>query len=435
MRRIGLLAVAVLLVLAAGLAAALARSEGEQVAPAKVPRPESSVLAIIESEVEGSRLAWLDPRTLRLLPKGSIRLSGGAWAPVFAPSGTMVALGGLGAEGLRIVDIDAMRLVSRAARRVDSRSLQPLAWLADRRLIALDFAHMQGPGVAHVQKLLVVDPVARRLVAERTLGGWATATARTAREVVLLVEPADGIGPARVVVVGPDARLREVTLDRIPAGGRNEGRAGGFGFLIQNPGLAVDRDGRRAFVVAPGAPVAEVDLATLAVSYHELSEPISLRSRVRNWLEPVAKAKSASGWSRQAVWMGNGRIAVSGSDYDGFRSTPSGLKIIQTRSWSVSTLDLRAGFAVVAGELLLSTGVRRNGQTDTQAGMGVAAYTPDADELWHALGDEPIWRIEVAGGYAYVPASGGVRVIDLATGKVWRAGRAEMPTFLVRAAG
>ena len=52
-------------------------------------------------------------------------------------------------------------------------------------------------------------------------------------------------------------------------------------------------------------PVAEVDLASGRVGYHEVHEPVSLLGRLRNWLEPAAEAKTAEGAERQAVWVGN----------------------------------------------------------------------------------------------------------------------------------
>lgn len=435
MRRVWLIGVAALLALGVGLVAALGGGEEERRTASDTPRAPSAMLAVIGGEAEGSRLAWLEPRTLRQLRRRSVPLGGDAWSPVFSPSGGMVALGGRGAEGVRIVDLERMRLIGRAARGVDGRSIQPLAWPERDRLLALDLAYTQGPGVPRMQNLLVVDPVARRLVATRPLRGWATATARAPGSVVLLVEPASGVGPARLAVVGASGRVREVLLSRIRSGvEEEEGRGSEIRFRVQNPGLAVDPDAGRAFVLGAGAPVAEIDLRTLAVSDHELSEPISGLSRLRGWLEPVAQAKSASGWSRQALWLGDGMIAVSGSDYDGLRSTPTGLSLIDVRSWSVRTLEPRAGLVSESHGVLLAAAATRDGRAETEAGIGVAAYARTGERLWHALGDEPVWWTQTAGGYAYVPArgadSGGVRVIDLRTGEVSAAVRSEMPVFL-----
>src|SRR5919108_151388 len=56
--------------------------------------------------------------------------------------------------------------------------------------------------------------------------------------------------------------------------------------------VAVDKAGNRAFVVGAGSPVAEVDLETLAVTYHDLATPVSLPGRLHDWLEPPAETKA-----------------------------------------------------------------------------------------------------------------------------------------------
>ena len=77
----------------------------------------------------------------------------------------------------------------------------------------------------------------------------------------------------------------------------------------------------------------------LGVSYHELSQPGSLFPRLRDWLDPAADAKISFGWSREADWLGDGLVALSGSDYHGLSSTPAGLKLIDTEAWGVRPLD------------------------------------------------------------------------------------------------
>ena len=67
--------------------------------------------------------------------------------------------------------------------------------------------------------------------------------------------------------------------------------------------------------------------------------------------------------------------------------------------------------------------------------MGLAAFDLDGNRLWNALAGEPVWLVEAAGGYAYVPTPettfpSGVRVIDLATGEMLRTVRGELPSFV-----
>ena len=67
--------------------------------------------------------------------------------------------------------------------------------------------------------------------------------------------------------------------------------------------------------------------------------------------------------------------------------------------------------------------------------MGLAAFTRDGAQLSNTLTDEPVWLVEAAGGYGYVPTPAtafprGVRVIDLATGSILRTVRGELPSFV-----
>lgn len=402
--------------------------ETERPAVAEASRSDSEVLAILED-----RLASRDPRTLEELSRKSVPLPGSGWSPVFSPTGDLVAVGGRG--NVHIVDPARIKLVGRVARAAADRTLEPLAWLDQHHLLALEFAWMQGPGVPHVQDLLVLDPAAGRVATRRSLGGWATHRARAGENLVLLVEPAEGIRRARLVVVGAEGDLRTVALDRVLAGGREDFQGNEVRFHFQSPGLAVDPARGRAYVVGAGSLVAEVELTTLAVSYHELSESVSLLSRLRDWLDPPAEAKISFGWSREAVWLGNGLIAVSGSDYHGLRSVAAGLKLIDVRAWAVRTLDQHVSFHRVAGDVLLAAGAESNGESNSETGMGLTAFTLEGRELWHALGDQPVWWLEVAAGYVYVPEAVGnatvLRVIELATGRLVREVTGEMPTFLV----
>lgn len=172
----------------------------------------------------------------------------------------------------------------------------------------------------------------------------------------------------------------------------------------------------------------------LGVSYHELSQPVSLLPCLRDWLDPAADAKISVGWSREADWLGDGLVAVSSSDYHGLSSTPAGLKQIDTEAWGVRTLDPGASVHRLAEGTLFALGGTRDGKTETETGM--SAYSTAGGKLWHALDEEPLWWLDAAGGYVYVPGPDDdpstVRVIDLADGTLVREVKGEMPAFLVR---
>jgi hypothetical protein len=153
--------------------------------------------------------------------------------------------------------------------------------------------------------------------------------------------------------------------------------------LAARPGLAVDQVADRAFVVGQGTPVADIDLDTLAVAYHDLSTPVSLIGRVRAWLEPTASSKAhPSGPTRTAAWLGDGRLLISGYDVDiqtvggklQLRAMPAGLKVIDTRDWGVRTIDSNATSFVVAKRRLLAWSWRWDSLPIHVIGSGLTGY-------------------------------------------------------------
>ena len=417
------------------VAAGLGGAGAENVAVAQIPPRATAVLALLEA-YNGSRLVWLDPATLSPLARGSVALPGGAWDPVFSPAGRYVALGGPGSVGIRIVDLRRMKLVAHVARRSSYRRMTPLAWPERRRLLALDYPqNAQGSPEA----LVAIDPVARKVVARTarasTGKAW-TEWAPAGRELVLLSQMTEGMGPARVVVFGPAGGILKATDVGVVAGFLSDGPPWA---RIADPGLAVDSVNRRAFIV-DSQTLAQVDLDTLDISYARLTESRSVVSRLLSWLDPAAQAKLVAGFSRQVTWLGDDLLAVSGATYEGARSTPAGLQIVDTQTGVVRTLEPRASAHRFSQGLLLAFGAGRDGATNVESGMGLAAFRPEGGRLWSALGDEPVWVVETAGGYAFVPTPEesfpqGVRVIDLATGTVIRTVRGELPTVVSRNAG
>ncbi len=416
------------------VAAGLYGPAGKSGAVAQAPAKSSAVLALVEA-FNGSRLVWLDPATLRPLERRSVHLPGGAWSPVYSPEGSPVysparrylALGGLGSIGIRIVDLRHMRVAARVnAGRYSNRRMVPLAWPDPRRLLVLD-SPQDAQGAR--QRLLVIDPVARRTVAQHPAEGWTT-WARAARKLVVLIGSGTGLDPVRLTVLGPGGGVLGTADVRVPGDERSGSRALP-GFTVDAPDLA--------FLVG-SKTVAKVDLETLEVSYLELSESRSFLSRVFAWLEPAAQAKElVPVFSRQATWLGNGSLAVSGASYESGRSTPSGLQLIDTRTGAVRMLEPRASTHRFSQGLLLAFGASRDATTNVESGMGLAAYSREGVRLWNALDDEPVWLAETAAGYAYVPTPVEsfppgilIRVIDLATGAVIRTVRGEMPTFVRR---
>jgi hypothetical protein len=410
MRRIALLL--------AGFAAAVAGSAGQPVAAAKEPAVvhATAVLAVVGANDGQAKLAWLDPSTLKQLKRGSVKL-GDAQGVVFSPNRMKLAVGS-SAFGVRIAEVRRMKLLSSGMGRRLGWDLNPLLWPTARRLLALE-SHQR----LATTRLVVIDPVARRVLKRTSLDAPLMCWEAAGREVVALSGPANGIGPARVVVIDSNGAMRSVSIDRISAGGRMDGAEDDPTYTMASPGLAVDPLGRRAYVVGQAPLLAEIDLDLRAVTYRELATPRTLATR----------AKVLKGWSREATWLGDGRIAVVGADYDELRSTPAGLVVIDVGSGATRTLEPRASTAVLSQGLLLAGGGARDGQTEEESGMGISAHSADGELLWRALGDEAVWWAQAAGGYTYVagreayPST--VRVIDLAGGTV-RTLRGQMPFFV-----
>ncbi len=279
--------------------------------------------------------------------------------------------------------------------------------------------------------IFVLDPVARRLVSARATEGQLISFGRTRDALVLLLAPDDGIGPARLALLGADGAYRTAELAQISAGWRHPLQADEPPGEHRHPGLAVDPVGGRAYVVGGGAPVAEVDLRSLAVSYHRPARPVSLFGRLRDWLEPSAHAKGpVLGSTRTARWLGNGLLAVTGDDGrpgpGGVVTTVAGLSLVDTRTWSVRTLDRAASSAdVVAGTLLASA----NGFPE-RPGIGLKAFDLEGNQRFHLFGSRSVSVLEHLDERVFVDAGSGTRAVDARSGGLVRAPR-NLPHLLV----
>jgi hypothetical protein len=421
--------------LVAGTAAAVGLAgSGERPVPvgAQASAPPVGPLLGIVSERRQARLVRVDPETLR--PRAGARVDAGSEGCVprsggsacsslppwsVSPDRSRLALARHEAgvlRSLRLIDVRRMRVTADV--RLTGGAVGLVAWPAPERLLAV-----QERCCREEQQLLVVDLTRRRVSVTRPLGGTVVGSGWTARELVLLVAPARRIGPARLAIVDAAGEMRFVELGSIAAGTEMVNPAR-HRTRYQTPGLTVDRSGRRAFVVAPER-VAAVDLASGAVSHHELERSTSLLSRLRDWLEPVAHAKAASGQTRSAQWLGGGVIAVTGSDESEQRLEPAGLSLVDTGDWSMRTIDRGATAVHVAGDLLLATG----------SDIGLVAYGLDGDRRFQRFEGREVWLERVLAGRAYVLMWDGrrelLRVVDLATGRV-RGERPRPLPWLVR---
>jgi hypothetical protein len=395
---------------------------GEAPTKSKAGRPEA-LLGVISGD--RNELSRLDPLSLQPLPGRRVVLGPGPWD--LSPDRSRLAVSRV--TSLRLVDLARTRVVGDVS--IGEGQIEALAWLGPRRLIVSLASELElAPNEEARRELAVVDPESGRILSRRRVAGtlerWATA-----RDALVFLLGAPGrIGPTRLGVFDATGDLRLVSLSRIRAGWVRE-EVGGERSIDRRrePGLAIDPEGGRALVVDPAGLVAEVDLARLDVAYHPVRERVSLLGRLRNWLEPVARADGGGGFDgavRTALWAGDGLLAVSGwDDYavaNGqgtveVRSTPAGLRLVDTREWTIRTLDEGASRVTLADGLLLAYGSLWDGSA--WRGIGLRAHSSDGERRFQLFDEEPIFTVQAAEGYAYPQLENSCRgwVVDLRTGR------------------
>ncbi len=350
-------------------------SADHPVAEAKEPAVIHTTAALAVVGIEGRTLAWVDPATLKRLKRGTVKL-GSVLSPVLSPNGGRRVAVGSRSLGIRLVDPMRMKLVRGSIAKRLGWTVEPIAWPTYDRLFVLEWNDGYG---SLRYTLAVIDPLARKVLRRLDVTGYTT-WARMLTGVVALGRLGEGIGPAALLVVDRDGGTRTVILERISAGGERSGTEDEPDYRLASPGLAVDPVAGHAYVAGQSGLVADVDLETATVGYRELRRPAAL-------------AKIVSGWHRRLVALGDGRLAVTGSEYDRLRRDPSGLELADVRAGTMKRLEARASTALVASGRLLVAGEWSRGEGDW-AGMGLAAYTLDGDKLWHALEGEPVaWSI------------------------------------------
>jgi hypothetical protein len=350
-------------------------------------------------------LARLDPVSLRPLSR-AVRLGEyhDAWS--LSPDGSQVALGVSAGEslvfpsrrlrsriGIVIVDRDGMRVVQEVETGIAASAV---GWLAPRLLVA---GLLRGGTV-------LVDPETGRILRRWPSLSDPGRSAQSGESLVMLfpgssTTPAEGSATPRLAVVNARGRVRSVVLDRIhlAAGARN-----GVGYA-DGPGLVLDQGGKRAYVFAVGAPAAEVDLATMHVSYHRVA------------LEGGGRPKRVLATLRRALWLGNRRAVVFGANVVpdrrfGVASIPAGATLVDTATWHSCVLDPRASGAVFGGGRLLAFA------TGPRPAIGLRVYTSGKSKLSHLFNGQEVLGAEVAGGRAYVQTASALRVVDLKSGRV-----------------
>jgi len=378
------------------LAGLLSATPAEASVRVRAGTPQSALYGV---DWQGSLgLVRVDPNTLRPVSGRRVPLAGEPLAWSFAPERSRLVLGST-ARGatLRFIDLRAMRALGdvRVTRRGSGVAT---AWAGPRRVLAV----VVTPGCCGAGDTMVagVDAARRRVVWRRTLGGSLQAGERFRRSLLLVLGPRGrSVGPSRLVQVGPRGDIRSIPLPGILSGSEPKG------FVTQSwdPGLAVDRSGTRAFVVQAQAPLAEVDLATFQVRSHPL--------------EPEARAADrVAGPTRDALWLGHGLLAVTGSD----SQTPAGLTLVDTRRWRARTIDARTTDAALVSGTLLASSFLFDSRSQTTSGGGLTGYSVHGRRRFHLYGKDPLTGIQPLGRKALVGARDGIALIDARTGRQLR---------------
>jgi hypothetical protein len=392
-------------------------------APARSAKGHRLMLAFLHGP-DSATLVRLEPASLR--PLAGRRLNVGldlAWS--FSPDRSLLALGGEFpgpyVPSLRVVAVARMEQLGPRFQLAPAGWVVATGWIGRDRLVAL---------VSHTDTMLVtVDAAQRKVVARQHFEGQWQHVQHTPDGFVVLIAPEGKIGPPRLAVLRPSGAVDVTVLDRVLAGNERTKANEDAEFRQRKPALTVDSEHGRAYVVQVGGPVAEVDLATLGVSYHALSQRRSLLARLARWLQPAAHAKRIEGPVRHARWVGDGLIVISGGDYSVTGSargahrdvfTPSGVELIDTRDWSIRTIVRGADSFRVAGDVVLATSSAWSSELTQPAPIGLAAYGLDGRERFRMYNGRRAYVIYADARRAYVDPQGPgmIDVIEVTSGRL-----------------
>jgi hypothetical protein len=141
----------------------------------------------------------------------------------------------------------------------------------------------------------------------------------------------------------------------------------------------------------------------------------------------AAEAKLSDYSQLSASWLPDGAVAIFGHDqrlvrrgpyHVDERVDPFGVVLFDPEAGRGCSLDARADTVLVTDGVLL---VFRAVTSGPDAGIGVVAYTPKGERLWHRLGNDAIDFVQVLNGYAYVTTSWHgweTTIMEVGTGRV-----------------
>lgn len=356
-------------------AAALARAGGE------------AAYGIVWPDLKGAaHLVRIDPVTVRAQGRTAATLGQNVLGHAVSPDRSQFVFGRHDVATLRFVALPSLRMTGDV-----ELGLGDLEWLLwpGNRIVALYRLKRA--------TLAVVDPESRMVTRRWRFRGPIESVRAAAGRVVLLEWPVEAPGPSTLHLLEPDNRLRSVRLERIAAGVQQKA---GKVVQIDQPGLAIDDTGTRAFVVDRDGEICEVALDTLAVACHPLRHTASVAKGDEVWFQ------------RQLRWVGPDTLALSGWQKPRRGPGPAakaiGLSLIDTRTWQRRLLDQGTDTFWFAGGTIVA-----------QSTGKMLGFAPDGTKRY----DRPVASasgiVSVAPPYLYVAREYRPSlVLDLATGRL-----------------
>ncbi len=138
------------------------------------------------------------------------------------------------------------------------------------------------------------------------------------------------------------------------------------------------------------------------------------------------------GPDRNAVWLPNGLVAVSGGQYstdgDQVEMTPAGLSLIDPTDWSVHRLSDEPSQVTFRGGAVLASAWKEGSEEQT-----LMAFSPDGTPRFTLTREADFSQTN--GGHLYATAYDGTRfeIIDLETGETVGRAAPKRETWLLAA--
>ncbi|MBD0329056.1 MAG: hypothetical protein ICV64_03020 [Thermoleophilia bacterium] len=370
-------------------------------------------------------LAKLDPQTLA--PRSQrLTLSAQGAVTELSPDANKLAIATHDPPSIAFVHLQSMRLLGDVDLGVPGY-VSRLAWARSGTLFA----------AVGQSTIALIDPEARQVLETRQVDGSLLGDIQPiAGGALALVAPTEGIGPLKAVVFGEKGTSSQELGGIVGGSTTKQGDDEADFRATENiPALAVDPDGQRALVVPAGDEVAEIDLASMRVTFHSLSRPVSLLERLHNWLEPKAQAKLIEGPVRHAIWLRSGLVAVSGADHTISNDQrevvmdPAGLSLIDTRSWSVRAINEGIDGVRLSADYLVASEPWCAGSRQS---YGLVAYGLNGNEFARICRDEG-FDAQLIGKYGFLGFDDNTKfeVVELETGKTVARPRTAKTTSLI----